>query len=133
MNVEVEHRQGKRTRSFLRGEIVYSNGYVRTECTVRDLSSGGARLEAPLSVSLPEFFELIIPQRQITCRARIRWRHKGELGISFNPTREAAAPAADDPASLRQRLQDLEVENRILRAELATMRSALEILTRERH
>jgi hypothetical protein len=94
-----EHRNTNRIRSFLRGEIVHSNGSSKTECTVRDISDGGARIEAPPSVTVPEFFTLLIPQRGLSQRARIVWRQGGELGISFEIQQPASPSAPETPCA----------------------------------
>lgn len=131
MNSAANLRQTARIRSFLRGEIVHSNGASRTECTIRDLSDLGARIEAPLSVTVPEFFELAIPQRSMRYRARMVWRHGTEIGAAFQvqssePAPPVAAPRHDESTELRLRMLELEAETARLRAQLAEMRSALE-------
>lgn len=134
----VEQRQSNRVRSFLRGEAVHSNGSSRTECTVRDLSDTGARVEIPTSVTLPEYFEIVIPLKNITRRARIVWRHGGEIGILFaneaqgTATAIAAGQSTGDTQELRRRMFDLEAETARLRAQLAQMQIALETLNEQR-
>jgi hypothetical protein len=131
-----DHRNTNRVRSFLRGEIMHSNGSSKTECTVRDISDGGARIEAPVSVTVPEHFELAIPQRNIRHRARMIWRHGTELGVAFQAVAEK--PAAQPPrpedhnAELRLRMLELEAETARLRTQLADMRAALDGMMRER-
>jgi hypothetical protein len=131
-----DHRNTNRVRSFLRGEIVHSNGSSKTECTVRDISDGGARIEAPVSVTVPEHFVLAIPQRNLRHRARMIWRHGTELGVVFQLTTAQPAPqapgAADNNAELRLRMLELEAETARLRAQLAEMRAALDGVMRER-
>ena len=130
---ETEGRMANRTRSFLRGEIVHSNGNSRTECTVRDLSDTGARIEAPPSVTVPEYFDLIIPQRNIRHRARIVWRHQAELGLTFEDILQQPAPMAEQSSpEIRIRMMELELETAKLRAQLAEMRSIVEVFVRDK-
>ena len=132
---ETEGRIASRTRSFLRGEIVHSNGNSRTECTVRDLSDTGARIEAPPSVTVPEYFDLIIPQRNIRHRARIVWRHQAELGLTFEDIvqQPKPAPVAEQSSpEIRIRMMELELETAKLRAQLAEMRSIVEVFVRDK-
>lgn len=122
-----DHRTSNRARSFLRGEIIHSNGNSRTDCTIRDLSDGGARIEAPPSVTVPEFFELIIPQRNMRQRARIVWRHSAELGISFQNQHQPPSPSLEDtPLEIKMRMMELELETAKLRAQLAEMRAVVD-------
>jgi hypothetical protein len=130
---ETEGRTANRTRSFLRGEIVHSNGNSRTECTVRDLSDTGARIEAPPSVTVPEYFDLVIPQRNIRHRARIVWRHQAELGLTFEDILQQPAPVAEQSSpEIRIRMMELELETAKLRAQLAEMRSIVEVFVRDK-
>jgi hypothetical protein len=141
----MENRTAARVRSFLRGEIIHSNGASRTECTIRDLSETGARVEAPSSVTLPEFFELWIPIRAVQRRVQIVWRHGSELGIRFIAEQQAAPPkpradvASNDEAAavipddqVSARLLQLEAETAALREQLAEMKLALREVLNDR-
>lgn len=138
----LDHRTAVRVRSFLRAEIIHSHGNSRTECTVRDLSDGGARVEAPASVTIPEYFELFIPMRNITRKARMMWRAGNEIGVSFVQERVAPAPAPPPPvrtqaeteidAEVRLKLLTLEAETARLRAQLAEMQNVVSILMKDR-
>lgn len=131
-----EHRVKNRVRSFLRAEIIHSNGNSRTECIVRDLSDTGARIEAPSSVTVPEFFELFIPLKGIRHRARMMWRAGLEMGVSFileAPAPVAAAPArTEGDVELRMRLLELEAETARMRLQLTEMQILINTLVKER-
>jgi hypothetical protein len=128
-----ESRVTGRTRSFLRGEIIHSNGNSRTDCTVRDLSETGARIEAPPSVTVPEYFDLVIPQRNIRHRARIVWRHQAELGLAFEDVVLQPKPVAEAGSQeIKLRMMELELETAKLRAQLAEMRSIVDIFVRDK-
>lgn len=127
-----EHRGSIRIRSFLRGEIVHSNGSSRTECTIRDLSETGARIDAPPSVTVPEFFELHIPQKNLTYKARIARRHGQELGLVFETQAQmphAAHPPEETPVEVKLRMLELETEILRLRAQLHEMKGVIDTLT----
>lgn len=129
----VENRATARVRSFLRGEILHSNGNSRTECTIRDLSEGGARIEAPQSVTIPEFFDLFIPQRNLRHRVRMIWRHASEFGVSFQNEHQAPPPSIEEnPNEIRMRMLELELEAAKLRSQIAEMRTMIELLVKER-
>ncbi|TXM99140.1 PilZ domain-containing protein, partial [Methylobacterium sp. WL122] len=87
-----EHRNETRQRVFLKGRIVFNNGASSMDCLVRDFSSSGARLALSESSTLPEVFDLYIPQKDRTYRSTLRWRRADGVGITFAD--EAAKPAS---------------------------------------
>lgn len=128
-----DHRTTNRVRSFLRAEIVHSNGNSRTECTVRDLSDTGARVEAPASVTVPEFFELYIPLKALRHRARMMWRAGNEMGVAFVEHAQPAAPAKTEAdMEVRLRLLELEAETARLKLQLTEMQHIVNALVKER-
>jgi hypothetical protein len=120
-----DNRHAGRIRSFLRGEIVHSNGASRTECTVRDISETGARIQVPKSVTLPEFFELIIPQKGMHERARIIWIKDGEIGVTFAHNQLNGQSDGPHQADLAHRIHILESEVYRLRLDLKDMQERL--------
>ncbi|MBE7202427.1 MAG: PilZ domain-containing protein [Parafilimonas terrae] len=122
-----EHRREARQRVFLKGRIVFNNGASSFDCLVRDLSATGARLMMSDATTLPEVFDLYIPQKDRTYRATLRWRREDGIGVIFEEqARTVAAPA--DPAAtdasvsmLLKRIGELETENAALRRLLASM------------
>lgn len=125
-----ENRRELRQRTFLKGRIVFNNGASSMDCLVRDLSSSGARLALSETTTLPEMFELYIPQKDRSYRSSLRWRRSDGIGITF--VEEGAqvvpapvpAPAADDSASLLtlvRRVNELEAENAALRKLVASL------------
>lgn len=111
-------RQSERARSFLRGEIVHSNGASRTECTIRDISEVGARIQVPRSVTLPEYFELSIPQKGRHERAKIIWIKDGEIGVVFSEEVISSPAASHSRSELEHRIHMLESELYRMRMEL---------------
>lgn len=124
-----EHRRETRQRVFLKGRIVFNNGSSSFDCLVRDMSSSGARLVMSDATTLPEVFDLYIPQKDRTYRATLRWRREDGIGVTFEePARAVASPTAPDPAltdasvaMLLRRVSELETENAALRRLLASM------------
>ena len=53
------------------------------ECWTLDLSDTGARLLVPRTVLLPAQFELHVPARNITRRAKLVWRRGDDASIVF--------------------------------------------------
>ncbi|MCJ2087667.1 PilZ domain-containing protein [Methylobacterium sp. E-005] len=123
-----EHRRETRQRVFLKGRIVFNNGSSSFDCLVRDMSSSGARLVMSDAATLPEAFDLYIPQKDRTYRATLRWRREDGIGVIFEDPARAPAPSALDPAAseasvtmLLRRVSELETENAALRRLLASM------------
>jgi hypothetical protein len=78
-----ERRTAARLRSLLRGRIVFNNGNSTLDCTVREISSDGARLEVSEAVTIPDRFDLFIPQKNQTSHAVIVWRRENSIGVTF--------------------------------------------------
>ena len=55
-------RSSPRLRSFLRGRVVFNGGNSSMDCIVRDISPDGAKLQITNSVTVPDRFDLLIPQ-----------------------------------------------------------------------
>lgn len=114
-----ELRRETRLRTFLKGRIIFNNGNSSMDCLVRDLSASGARLMLSQTATLPEGFDLVIPAKDRTHKATLRWRKADSVGVTF--AEEAVQPpGAPDatPAVLLARIRDLEAENASLRRQL---------------
>lgn len=124
-----EHRRETRQRVFLKGRIVFNNGSSSFDCLVRDMSSSGARLVMSDATTLPEVFDLYIPQKDRTYRSTLRWRREDGIGVTFEkPGRATTVATTPDPAAaeasvtmLLRRVSELETENAALRRLLASM------------
>ena len=112
---------------FLNGRIRFNNGASSMDCLVRDLSATGARISLSETATLPEVFDLHIPQKDRTYRATLRWRREDGVGVTFeDAAAKVAAPAAPEPALsetavLLRRIAELEAENAALRRLLTGM------------
>jgi hypothetical protein len=78
-----ERREFQRGRTYLGGRLAFNNQYCTIDCLVRNMSRNGAKLVFEGSVLLPGEFELMLPQKGESRRARIVWRQQGEAGIAF--------------------------------------------------
>ena len=68
------------------------------DCVVRDISATGARLRVPDAGAFPEQFELLLKQTGEYRPAFVRWRRKGEVGVSFEPERRAFGRRPQPPS-----------------------------------
>jgi hypothetical protein len=92
-------------RALLGARARYDQRRATLDCVVRNISDGGAMLVVPMTVPLPNSFELEIAQRQQSYTATVRWRQADKIGVAFDaaPSIEAAAMDAEGLASrLRQ-------------------------------
>lgn len=77
-----ERRASPRIRAFKGARIIYNNGMATRDCTIRNLSAGGARLVMETTVELPNGFELALEDGSRR-QCEIRWRRFNELGVEF--------------------------------------------------
>ena len=97
-----------RTRTFLKGIVYYDNRRASIECTIRDLSDTGARVEFTTLVTVPDNVELHIPQKQVTLAAQVRRRDGYEIGVSFQNQRWDEPHRAD--GDMAERVTKIENE-----------------------
>ena len=119
--IMVEARQSDRVRAFLRARIIFNNGNSTIDCTIKNVSPTGAKIDLSDTATVPAEFDLEVPQRGKTYRARLVWRDRAALGVAFilaNPTRE---PDEVMVGRLKQ-------ENRRLKATVAVLAKRLEDL-----
>lgn len=119
-----------RVRSFIGGEILHSNGQSKTQCTIRDISESGARIEIPISVTIPDNFELIVPLKNLREKARIVWRQGNEIGVVFASKEVKPVAATQDEGQMGHRVRELEGEIDKLRVQLQLMQTMFEQVLR---
>ncbi len=112
-------RKLERSRSILGATIVYNNRNSTIECQIRNISRSGAKLSISHSVGLPEEFDVEVPQKGKTYRARLCWRDEFSAGIEF------ILEANHEDAEQNNRVAELEAENTILRLRLIDLREKL--------
>lgn len=112
---ETNHRRSERMRSFMAARILFNKGMMKVDCTIRNISDGGAKIEVSGSVTLPEHFELHIPQRNITRKVRLAWRHGDFCGVSYldappEDVEVSAEMTEETEEQLRARIRELETQ-----------------------
>ena len=66
------------------GRIVFNAGRSTIDCTVRNLSPRGAKLQVTSVIGIPDTFDLLLDgHARQPCR--VAWRSLKELGVSFTP------------------------------------------------
>jgi hypothetical protein len=119
-------RRAPRERAFLRARVSYASGAVSFPCLVVQISRTGGKLAVADDVTVPDRFQIEIPQRGIDCPAEMVWRRKGQVGVAFLKTK-AREPEGWE-ASLK-RLRELEAENAKLRANLLALTEQVNRIT----
>ncbi len=85
-----ERRRWPRKRVLKRGKILYFDRPSVIDCTIRDVSEGGARLVCSQAGLLPKEFYLVFVIEKEMRKARIVWRTAEELGVEFTAPQEPA-------------------------------------------
>ena len=116
-----EARRDERVRAFLRARICFNNNASTIDCTVKNISASGAKIEMSSAVSVPSEFDLDVPQKGRIYRARLMWRDASSLGVQF-VDRSAETEQLDSHAARLQR------ENKKLKATIALLTKRLESL-----
>jgi len=107
-----EGRRSDRMRTFMAAKVSFSNGQSTLDCTIRNISDGGAKLQISGGITLPGEFDLIIPQRNFNRRVRLCWRNDEFCGVAFLDQGDAVTGASDAEsieAGLRQHIRELEI------------------------
>lgn len=103
-----ERRAIPRSRTFWKGTILFPGGLRSTECTVRNFTHRGARLDCGGVGDLPDHFQLNIPQKGESFDCSVTWRRPPDIGVAF------VAEKASATDSLSDKLKALELQNRKL-------------------
>lgn len=78
-----ERREYQRGRTYLRGQAAFGQRYCAVDCLVRSLSQNGAGLMFSDNALIPDEFDLVIPHKGDSRRARIVWRSRVTAGVKF--------------------------------------------------
>jgi hypothetical protein len=113
-----ERREFQRGRTYLGGQLAFNNQYCGVDCLVRNISRNGAKLVFESTVLLPGEFDLTLPQKRESRRARIVWRQQDEAGVRF------LQPAGGEGVvsiGMARRIKKLEAERAALEARVAEL------------
>jgi hypothetical protein len=79
----IEKRTVPRHRVLKRGTLAF-NGGGAMDCTVRNLSQTGARIEIASPVGVPEVFTLVIEADHFKRRCHAIWSSERRIGVAFD-------------------------------------------------
>jgi hypothetical protein len=81
-DTDSEKRGVPRRTTLKSGKIVFNAGRSTIDCTVRNLSATGAKLQVSSVVGIPDTFDLMLDgHTKQPCR--IKWRRLKEIGVGF--------------------------------------------------
>lgn len=100
--IVLEHRGASRRRVFLPGLIVHGNGAFTVECTIKNLSTSGARLAVNPDSHIPERFQLLNIRDGIAYDARIVRNELTQIAVTFDASNSLAKTARPEFHTLRQ-------------------------------
>ena len=92
-----ERRSTPRHRVFLKGKIVYLNNSLSADCTIRDLSPRGARIQVNPDVVSGDPF-LIVVKDAVIHQSVTAWKSGAQAGLRFQ---DATSLSGDVPLHLR--------------------------------
>jgi hypothetical protein len=79
----IEKRAEPRHRVLKRGTLAFRGGGA-IDCTVRNVSPSGARVDVVSPISLPESFTLLIEADHFMRRCHPVWSHDTRIGVAFD-------------------------------------------------
>lgn len=98
-----DRRRARRIPSILEGGVTLESQPSPMSCTIRDLSTTGARIWLPESVDLPTEFVLAIPKLKQSLKVRLVWSKAQTHGVMF--LEQLHDHGGDDATSLLEALQ----------------------------
>ena len=115
----MENRKGERVKSLLKAKILFNQRMTTFDGIVKNVSPEGAKIAIDPALSFPTEFELEIPAKSKTYRARMRWRDSESMGVEFIDQVDQREPG-------NARFQQLQAENMRLKAAIMTLSKKLE-------
>ena len=79
-----DRRKTVRMRTHFGGKIVFNQKSSVADCLVQNFSARGAKLVFTNTAALPQVFNLSVPRRGQTFRARMVWRRADEAGVALS-------------------------------------------------
>jgi hypothetical protein len=102
-----EQRDLHRSKTYLGAEIGFTRQLSPASCIIRNLSSGGAMLQLDNVSAIPSRFEIRIPTKGHSHRAKIVWQQLGRAGVAFeNGCPDSVDTVRRKSLPARERLQE---------------------------
>ena len=79
-----DNRAKLRQRVLKSGKIIYNNGAIVVDCTIRNISDTGAQLQIPLTVPIPDRFDFCETMGSRRRPGTVVWRKADRIGVRFS-------------------------------------------------
>ena len=79
----MERRRGARVRILKSAHILLNQHNSVIDCTVRNLSSGGACLAVESALGIPERFDVMFDADKSIRPCRMVWHKEKQIGVEF--------------------------------------------------
>jgi hypothetical protein len=79
----IEKRTVPRHKVLKRGTLAFGGG-GGLDCTVRNISANGARIDIPNPAGLPKAFTLVIETDRFIRRCHAVWSSEQRIGVAFD-------------------------------------------------
>lgn len=113
-----DRRQNVRKKTFLGGRLAFDHRQSTMECLLKNMAERGAKLVFANTAIVPDEFDIHVARLDRAFRARVAWRSKTELGVSFL---DGAANTNVVPLDLAIRLRKLESDRHRLQQRVAEL------------
>jgi len=98
-----DRREHPREPTNLRARVFYGQGMAHwADCTIVDLSKGGARLQISSIYPLPSRFVLLQLLGGVVYDVRVRWRRGDMTGVSFDARTELESSSEERLAEVQK-------------------------------
>jgi len=77
-----DRRSSPRKKVLKSGKVIFNDSQSMIDCTILDISEGGAKLEFPSRQVLPRTFVLQLGDGSVT-RCEVRWAKDNFFGVRF--------------------------------------------------
>lgn len=103
-----DRRFDERVPVSARARICYGKDLALwADCTIRNISRGGAKLQVPQMQPLPPLFSLIHIDEGALLRVRLKWRQPEMAGVSFLERYDLTGAVAEELEPMRRIWQGL--------------------------
>lgn len=97
-----DRRTGARRRTLLRGRICHGpDATFSIDCSIKNLTDGGAMVGVPASAELPQTFVLMHVNEGVAYEARLAWRRGDLAGLALGSPFDLKGPVAPEHKALR--------------------------------
>jgi hypothetical protein len=84
------HNRGDHRQRTLKAARVVLTDFSTIDCTIRDISKGGARLVFGDAFTLPQEFRLLLVSTNMIVPAKLLWQRAKQAGVAFTGPEEPA-------------------------------------------